>query len=271
MALLPFLEQKPLYDQINDKDIGPGSYESLAVQLPIALCPSDPELGNTGTYGWCNYHVSSGSWVGFLRTAPSGQIMIWDGAFGYDQDIVVGGNTVKAIAGRKLAAIQDGQTNTVMFAEVQNGSGDSGNEAENTDCYAGGISSSSFTSGSGASVGSSWSSARSAFNNTVSGTTPVFPYRGCNWMYGNPEYTWCNLLLPPNKPCWMPNGYSSGSTDTAAMVSPASSGHTDGVNVAMCGGNVLFVSQEVDQDVWTALGTVNGGKYEHALTGGQMP
>ncbi|MDO4557904.1 MAG: DUF1559 domain-containing protein, partial [Planctomycetia bacterium] len=271
VALLPYMDQKPLADRINNRDLGPGSYEAVAVQLPILLCPSDPEIGSTGsTLGWCNYHVNSGSWSGLLRKTPSGDLVgTWDGAFGYDQDITVSGNTIKGSAGRKLAAIQDGTSNTAMFAEVQNGSGDSGGNAENTDCYGVGITSDGpITSTTLSSV---WGSARGSFPtiSDVTGTTPVFTYRGYYWIFGTPQYTWYNHLLPPNRPCSMPNG--SDGVSTALMVSPASSGHTDGVNVAMCDGHVAFVSQEVDQNVWTAVGTINGGRYENAVTGGQLP
>jgi prepilin-type processing-associated H-X9-DG protein len=60
--------------------------------------------------------------------------------------------------------------------------------------------------------------------------------------------------MPPNSPCWQPN------SDWWQAVSPASSYHTGGVNVAMCDGSVHFVAGDIDPAVWTALGTRAGGE-----------
>ena len=68
-----------------------------------------------------------------------------------------------------------------------------------------------------------------------------------------------NHLLPPNSPrCW--------SGRAPYEVKPPWSGHTRGVNVLLADGSVRFFSNDIDQDVWQALGTING-----AETFGEVP
>ncbi len=63
--------------------------------------------------------------------------------------------------------------------------------------------------------------------------------------------TWYNHLLPPNSTCW--------ATDNIwHLVSPASSYHNGFVNVAMVDGSVQSVTNDVDMDVWTDMGTRAG-------------
>ncbi|MDD3469190.1 MAG: DUF1559 domain-containing protein [Thermoguttaceae bacterium] len=270
VALLPYMDAKPLYDRIN-KDASPydantQNVQVASVQVEFMLCPSDPAVGQTGSVGWTNYHANSGSWSFVQRTMPAGTFGAWDGPFGYDQPLTVGGVAIQQAPARKLAAITDGLSNTVMFCEVQTGSGTGGGTAlENADCYTGSASAVTVSSND---IGAAWNTARTNLNASVTAMTPVFTSRGSNWTVGSPEYTWYNHLMPPNAPCWMVSGYTAGDTTglTASMINPASSAHTGGVNTAMCDASVRFVSETVDQNVWTAGGTCGGGKVESALT-----
>ncbi len=269
VPLLPYMDSKPLYDRIN-KDASPYDAQNTqnvavaSVQVEFMLCPSDPAVGQVGDAGWTNYHANSGSWSFVQRTMPAGTFGSWDGPFGYDQPLTVGGVTIQQLPARKLAAITDGLSNTVMFCEVQTGSGTSGGTAlENSDCYTGSASTVTVVDNN---IGAAWGTARTGLNASVTALTPVFTSRGANWTVGSPEYTWYNHLMPPNAPCWMVSGYTGQNGDTASMINPASSAHTGGVNTAMCDASVRFVSETVDQNVWTAGGTCGGGKIESALT-----
>jgi prepilin-type processing-associated H-X9-DG protein len=41
---------------------------------------------------------------------------------------------------------------------------------------------------------------------------------------------------------------------------PASSNHTEGVNVLFGDGHVQIIADSIDADVWRALGTINGNE-----------
>lgn len=43
-------------------------------------------------------------------------------------------------------------------------------------------------------------------------------------------------------------------------VNPASSLHDAGVNAAFGDGSMRFISDDIDRDVWTALGTMSSGE-----------
>jgi len=43
-------------------------------------------------------------------------------------------------------------------------------------------------------------------------------------------------------------------------VTPSSSYHPGGVNACLCDGSVRFVPNNIDNDVWMAAGTINGGE-----------
>jgi prepilin-type processing-associated H-X9-DG protein len=64
--------------------------------------------------------------------------------------------------------------------------------------------------------------------------------------------------IPPNRPgCW------TGPPETASKsdaIAPASSNHSEGVNVLFGDGHVTIVSDAVDARVWQALGTINGAE-----------
>lgn len=64
--------------------------------------------------------------------------------------------------------------------------------------------------------------------------------------------------IPPNRPgCW------NGPPETAyeyEAIAPASSNHSEGVNVLFGDGHVTIVSDSIDAGIWQALGTINGGE-----------
>ena len=62
-------------------------------------------------------------------------------------------------------------------------------------------------------------------------------------------------MNPNEKPCFEAEGHSDWRGST--MMS-ASSYHTGGVQVTMADGAVRFVSDNIDNNTWTALGTRNG-------------
>ena len=252
-ALLPYLEQQPLYDR-TDRSASP---VGQSAELAFMLCPSDPIM-STSTF-FCNYHVNCGSWSGIVR-GGSGN---WDGVFGYDEALPTGGSTVeiRALGARKMSSITDGTSNTAMFAEVINGSdGTGGALGEKTDCYTVTLdyTTPSTALDSSAALSSAWIEAR--YQAQAASGSVNYALRGGEWMVGRTVNTWYNHLLTPNYSCKL--GSVATEKDLSLAVIPASSAHPGGVNVGMCDGRVVFVPQEVDENAWTAIGTVSGGKHE---------
>ncbi|HEX4588337.1 MAG TPA: DUF1559 domain-containing protein [Gemmataceae bacterium] len=242
--ILPFIEQAALYTLFNPKfgpfdDVNPAA----AAQRPLLFtCPSEANPHPETQMGWCNYHANCGTW---LYTAHN-----WDGPFGPPPgedgktEPVPGLVYLKAI---KLADITDGTSNTAMYAEVANGLYDTTPpRSKIADCYE-----------AGTVPSTSAAAARTALNamnwQTAAIVAGGWRYRGYPWSEGTAWRGWYNHLLPPNNPCWRPN-------DWWALISPASSYHTNGVNICMCDGSVRFVSDNIDPVIWSAAGSRNGGE-----------
>jgi prepilin-type N-terminal cleavage/methylation domain-containing protein/prepilin-type processing-associated H-X9-DG protein len=238
--MLPYIEQDNLAKLIH-YDKGPYDPENAAVltqRIKIFLCPSDPEQGLSDPYGYTNYHPNAGSWE-YARA--------WDGVFGTD----LAWEGVPALPPVRMAEITDGTSNTAAFAEVCNGPNVNANPpGKITDCFEfGAQTSKDLAVARAAFLAKDWHTAAYA-----GGWDPPWRYRGYPWHEGNIWRNWYNHLLPPNSPCWRPNG------DWWQLVSPASSWHPGGVNVLLCDGSARFVSESVDPDAWLAAGTRNGGE-----------
>ena len=117
VAILPFIEQKPVYDQIkkatrdfyyraNEKD--PSDPETLyqigeRTRLAAFLCPSDHLYPNTSMQGCCNYAVCAGPNIG------------------WDIDTSRQNGVFRATVDTSMAAITDGTSNTIMLGEFLTG------------------------------------------------------------------------------------------------------------------------------------------------------
>jgi prepilin-type N-terminal cleavage/methylation domain-containing protein/prepilin-type processing-associated H-X9-DG protein len=212
------------------------NYQAARIQPSFLICPTDPFPGETEDMGWTNYHANSGTWV---------HTHGWDGPFG-PVDNVGGG---RGFQPQRLAAITDGLSNTAGYAEVVNGAGTAGSPANRFDCYE----FSPIPTGTTAQI-------RTAFEDRTwrnaplpAGWTGHWRWRGYPWTEGTHWRNWYNHLLRPNRTCWRTG-------DWWKLVSPASSFHPGGVNVAFLDGSVRFVSQTTDGDVWTATGTRSSGE-----------
>jgi prepilin-type N-terminal cleavage/methylation domain-containing protein len=235
VALLPFVEQKPLYDRViqytnsdrrpwsqNADSFGPSPY---IMKIPTFMCPSDPVPPNIQR-DWCaplNYHCNRGDifmgWAdweyrGPFAMQPRGEVT--------------------------FASITDGTANTILLAECAVG--------KHPDAGApviGGIANNT--------TGMDW-------ERTAPG--PCHARRGPNGILVNPSqnnfdwgdawgigrrwgdahslYTQFFTVLPPNSPsCAM------GDAENWPQLA-ASSHHPGGAQVAMCDASVRFVSQTID-------------------------
>lgn len=257
--ILPFLEQKPLYDSINfnwapigfpgDPPILINGTASNAV-ISAFLCPSDPKTGsggNTNNYAAC---------YGTTTIDPEGQST---GLFAFYSTF-------------PISSVTDGTSSTIAFSEARIGEGGAGFGAitPTASRYSGNVvvavteapgSRVPDANSNKAAVLTSLQNCATAFQQ---GTTSKSALRGFRWSMGLTGYTLFNTIQTPNEGGY--NGCTFAGTLgnltflNAGFSYPGSSNHPGGVNVCMADGSVRFVKNSVARTVWWALGTKAGGE-----------
>jgi hypothetical protein len=96
--LLPYIEQRNIYDQCNGIAYTGAQYQRV---LPLLLCPSDPS------------HLE-----GKCQTTYGGSNNWGASSYGGNYLVFGSGKTSSASASRKLSSISDGLSNTVFFGEL---------------------------------------------------------------------------------------------------------------------------------------------------------
>jgi prepilin-type N-terminal cleavage/methylation domain-containing protein/prepilin-type processing-associated H-X9-DG protein len=247
--LLAVLEQRAIQDQMvlnyaqgstRDTTVSGQAldyHEVASTQRPkLFRCPSEIYTYQNLLYGFTNYHTNWGSWV-VMRNQ-------WDGAFGTNFTPY---GSVPKVEATRLGMITDGSSNTLAFAEVANGIGGNPTMRDpRRDCY-------SATRPAPTSLQAVRTSLL-AIDWRTAGNLSGWNWRGYPWREGSIWRNGFNTLLGPNKPCYRPGG------EWWELVTPASSYHPGGINACLCDGSVRFVPDNIDADVWTAAGTINGGE-----------
>jgi prepilin-type N-terminal cleavage/methylation domain-containing protein/prepilin-type processing-associated H-X9-DG protein len=233
--LLPFIEQEPLYKQLNfnvSSRVPPNS-DFAAMLIPTFICPSDPtgervltQGGPLSVYGsdfmgvpasdgntyvaatsGTNYMLSG--WVyncadsGFPYGSPDGTCLAQGGP-GFSSDVGPNGDAWLTVP-RKIADITDGTSNTLAISESL------------TDCY-------------------NWSSWMYGDTNTFTTSLGLNSYmdRCCNFRGGDYIGQW-----------YFARGFKSM--------------HTHGINAAFADGSVQFLHESIDRTVFQQLGTIQAG------------
>jgi prepilin-type N-terminal cleavage/methylation domain-containing protein/prepilin-type processing-associated H-X9-DG protein len=270
VALLPYIEQKDLYDAYNFNRGGDmrANYTVGFNLLPGLLCPSET-VKERPNAPWAptSYHGNLGGptivalWSGTIVQSFTTYPQIW---FGPDPNMGYFG----------FPGVTDGTSNTALISERLLGL------VGNPVVYPGGRDAKrgiflanyngAYDQGSNADPMAAVNACRNLPGTQPSGqgndggTYMSGAYWSLSqpWMISNSSYVHFNT----------PNGYSCISrTDgccgggvitwggTSAMIS-ATSNHSGGVNVAMTDGSVRFVRDEISPPVWWALGTRNGAE-----------
>jgi prepilin-type N-terminal cleavage/methylation domain-containing protein/prepilin-type processing-associated H-X9-DG protein len=256
-ALLPALGEMPLYNAINFSwNVDPPNCNTTVfyTQVKEFLCPSDPNafaIAHDNTSGNNCYFGSIGTTTDILAgatsSAPSLANVPTTGLFAFQQS-------------KKIAAVIDGTSNTVAFAEST--VGNPGAQARqklaglvNVGLPAGALQSNAFANPPAVMAGIAACSARW---NTSTGTPDL--QRGDTWCQGAMCATLFNTIVTPNgqNDTW---AYCSAvGSGGVSNISNADSYHPGGVSVLMGDGSVKFIKDSVNQMVWWGLGTIGGGE-----------
>jgi len=88
--------------------------------------------------------------------------------------------------------------------------------------------------------------------------TPNFGMnKGEIWMFGQRYQTLYNHIMPPNQPSC---NFVAGTLSSVGSSVTATSLHSGGVNALFADGHVQFVKQTIQANIWRAIGTRNGGE-----------
>ncbi len=240
IRLLPYIEQdnvSKIYN-FNQPWYGdPLNVTAASNRLKILMCPSDPNAnGNGSPMAWSNYHGNAGVWYD-----RSGK----DGMF---DDLK---NT-----GRTIAAVTDGTSNTALYSEVANGVFNPAGKNRLADCFETTtpqpyrkLTVAELQTARADFLSKDWATANVPWGGS-------WRYKGYPYAEGSPWRAWYNHLLPPNRPCWVPQDAAT----WWSIVVPASSYHTGGANTCLVDGSIRFVRDSVDPDAWMAYGSRAGGE-----------
>jgi prepilin-type N-terminal cleavage/methylation domain-containing protein/prepilin-type processing-associated H-X9-DG protein len=256
-ALLPALGEMPLYNAINfNWNVDPPNCNTTVfyTQVKEFLCPTDPNafaVANDKTSGNNCYFGSIGATTDILAgntsSVPNLSNVPTSGLFAFQQS-------------KRIAAVIDGTSNTVAFAEstVGNPNAKAGQKLAglvNVSLPAGALQSNAFSNPAAVLSGIAACSAQWS-----KGTAAPDLQRGDTWCQGAMCATLFNTIVPPNgqNDTW---AYCSAvASGGVSNISNADSYHSGGVNVLMTDGSVKFIKDSVNQTVWWGLGTIGGGE-----------
>ena len=264
IPLLPFIEQKPMYDRIMAGDPaapntqGPAAWSGWApwdISPGNLNCPSDPTPFNVTTTRLNNYAFCAGDqYVGIAGNASL------RGIFGN------GGTCVT------VAEIRDGTSNTIMMSERCKGNmGITAVAANQVETKLG------TAVGQGGILTAPNACYAVASGQYFAAGTQVKVRFGTLWTDGQPERCGFNTILPPNAPGCTDdaNVNADSGYNPSGLLAPPSSRHPGGVNCLFADGSVRFISETIDTGnlgvpqpstgmsmygVWGALGSKQGGE-----------
>jgi len=262
--MLPFLEQKPLYDSINFTMVGGfdvgGTANATAYNTIVNsfLCPSD---GNAGKNNTNNYYACVGTstydwWGGQGNDFPTPS---WK-----DHRPTTG--LFQKYDSNDIRDVTDGTSSTIAFSETLVGGTDQTNSARNNlRNGVTGVTQADVIKGlfdGSQNIPAVMTALQNCSASWVSGTN-ITNTVGQRWGWGDTGMTMFNTIVPPNSTQYKwaacRTGCGGCSIDSASFVN-ATSNHSGGVNVAFADGSVRFIKGSVAQRVWMALGTKANGE-----------
>lgn len=228
--LLPYLEQGNLYSKI-DFDVPVGHANNAApllAELPALRCPSDLANALPALGGATNYFVNKGSGVLWgLPTGPNGIYSPQNGVMHYGSKV-------------RMADITDGTSSTAAICERLLADGNNAKVSPVADVF--------FSPASPVTADEAVQICNAIDINSLANQFPL--YMGAPWMNGQHCYLHTNV----------PNSRSCGFFLINRATMPPSSRHTGGVQLLLCDGSVRFTTDNIDLQIWRAVGTRDGGE-----------
>ena len=230
--MLPFLDQTPLYNQINFSL--PHNHASNSqvrlTEIPAFRCPSDLPNPVPATGGAINYMTNKGCGV------------IWRDATGTNAGLPEQNGVMYYQSRIRIGDVTDGTSNTAAFAERALTDGNPGIISPLTDVFQG-------NPGAPTTPDQARDMCRAVNINNLANQV-VNPIMGAPWLHGQHAYQHIDT----------PNQRSCGFFAVVRANMPPSSRHVGGVHVLLCDGAVRFVSENIDLKLWRAVGSRNGGE-----------
>ena len=229
--ILPHIEEVPIYQRINF-NVGFAHASNAAVRnhnVSLFRCPSEPAKFIPRTVGAINnYYGNSGTVVLYTRTVNSApqvaDLPQHNGVFYLDSYL-------------RLAAITDGQSNTVGLSERMAGDFNNQLVTPRSDTFQPG------TRPLNADEAVTQCNAVDVNDLTKQGFSDI----GAPWLRGyHSTTTYYHINGPNSRSCMFP---------PSRIMTSASSHHIGGVNIAYMDGSTRMISEGVDLAVWRAIGT----------------
>lgn len=251
-AILPFVEQKPLYDQalpyIAARNWGWVYNNTLNTTLSTFLCPSalKAPLRGSHPHGWdgpgCNYAWSTGSSV-YTNWAGNA----FNGIIAYQND-------------RRMADVRDGLSNTLLASEILSGSGNTGSTGKYPfDIFYAGDGPFTSVVNKDFPTQAEIDAIGSAAMNSPQGYKSN---NGTLWGWYAAAQSTLTTAAPPNWrwPSAGGNCCPGGAHDWGNGIIPPRSLHPGGVNAALGDASVRFISETIDLLTFQRLGNRMDGQ-----------
>ena len=275
VALLPYLEQGPLYSACNYDYGAPQPYNLQTIsytKVPTLVCPSESfKAGPWVPSAFTNYRANFGG---------PGIISAWSGP------IVAMNPNTNGLSGCScytnsntgsfgMESITDGTSNTAMYSEKLIGTANYNNIlASNTNMALramwlppnamtinvdqGGL--------NAGTLAMQFVQACNAIPGTQTALGPSAYWCGAVWdgsHWGTLNFNAYNHWVPPNNfSCLAANSYGSVQNSPGSIndsITPTSN-HPGGVNVCFCDGRVSFIKSTISPQIWWAIGSRNLGE-----------
>jgi prepilin-type N-terminal cleavage/methylation domain-containing protein/prepilin-type processing-associated H-X9-DG protein len=239
MHTFPYLEEGALFGAFNLRGVegcaggvwlDKKNYPAVSKSLSILVCPSDGEGDLVHNHPGCGGQAARGNYAGFFGNIGMGGVLDY-----FKQPNAVSNTEPKHLPAAfmfnrpvKISTIADGTSHTMIIGEILRGIAGDDYDYRGVHWY------------------------------DHVGTSQIFTTTGPNSTEPDFLYPlWCTAKtnLPDlNLPCRP--GMGSGANHMAA----ARSRHTGGVQVGMADGSAQFVPDDVDLNVWQALGSIKNGE-----------
>jgi prepilin-type N-terminal cleavage/methylation domain-containing protein/prepilin-type processing-associated H-X9-DG protein len=261
IPLLPFIEQKPLYESIVAGGTysgtvyavgGPAAWQTgyppFRTQVQLLLCPSDKAPPPTSTQVGRNSYAFS----------------LGDSIINQNSD----NKLMRGIFGSQLCKgfkdITDGSSNTIAMSERVWGGALGLTTANGHEAKA-------VTASNVSSINQNPSSCLARANGQEFTGVQIKGMFGALWSDGQAERVGFNTVLPPNAPACTND--ANGNADSNGALLNAASYHPNGVNALFADGSIRFVAQNINcgnsaapevtsgkspYGVWGALGSTDG-------------